>query len=245
LSGAILTNTNWFSKHIISERLTRICEPHVHKFFQANMFHVVGRDADLVIDFGMGLASLATALHISSGKPVLAVATHVHVDHVGSFHEFETRLGHAAEAEAFGSMPDADTLAHYFRKQSDALTAAAPTGVTPQTYEITPAPLTNILMENNVIDIGDACYTVLHLPGHSPGSIGLLDQRTGEFFSGDAIYEGGLVDDLPGCNIEAYKATMTRLSELDVDVVHGGHGVMFGRDRLREIAVNYLASKEV
>jgi glyoxylase-like metal-dependent hydrolase (beta-lactamase superfamily II) len=235
---------NWFSKDVISARITRICEPHVHKFFQANMFHVVGKDADLVIDFGMGLDDLRSTLAIRSGKPVLAVATHVHVDHVGSFHEFETRLGHAAEAEAFARMPDADTLADYFRKQPYALTAVAPSGMTPEAYKISPAPLTRILNENDVIDIGDACYTVLHLPGHSPGSIGLLEQKTGEFFSGDSIYEGGLVDDLPGCDIEAYKVTMTRLSELDVDIVHGGHGLMFGKDRLHEIAARYLASKE-
>jgi glyoxylase-like metal-dependent hydrolase (beta-lactamase superfamily II) len=120
----------------------------------------------------------------------------------------------------------------------------APTGVAPEAYKILPAPLTTLLAENHVIDIGDASYTVLHLPGHSPGSIGLLDQKTGTFFSGDAIYEGGLVDDLPGCDVEAYKGTMVRLSELDVDVVHGGHGVRFGRDWMREIAMSYLASKE-
>lgn len=239
-----MSNMNWFSKDVISDRVTRIYEPHVHKFFQANMFHVVGKDADLVIDFGMGLADLRSALDIRAGKPVLAVATHVHVDHVGSFHDFETRLGHAAEAEAFARMPDADTLADYFRTQLDALTAATPTGMTPKTYRISPAPLTRILTENDVVDIGGASYTILHLPGHSPGSIGLLDQRTGEFFSGDAIYQGGLVDDLPGCDIEAYKVTMKRLSEFDVGVVHGGHGAWFGRDRLREIAMNYLASRE-
>lgn len=239
-----MSNMNWFSKDVISDRITRICEPHVHQFFQANMFHVVGRDADLVIDFGMGLGSLRSALDIRSGKPVLAVATHVHVDHVGSFHEFETRLGHAAEAEAFARMPDADTLADYFRKQPDALTAVAPSGLTPEVYRISPAPLTRILAENDVIDIGDASYTVLHLPGHSSGSIGLLDERTGEFFSGDAIYQGGLVDDLPGCDIEAYKVTMRRLAELDVDVAHGGHGEKFGKARLHEIAMGYLASKE-
>lgn len=239
-----MTNTNWFLKEAISDRLTRICEPHVHSFFRANIFHVVGKDADLVVDFGMGFADLGSALDIPSGKPVLAVATHVHVDHVGSLHEFETRLGHAAEAEAFACMPDAETLADYFRKQPDALTAATPTGMTPEAYRISPAPLTRILAENDVIDIGDACYKVLHLPGHSPGSIGLLDEKTGEFFSGDAIYEGGLVDDLPGCDIEAYKTTMTRLLELDVDIAHGGHGGMFGKGRLQEIAARYLASKE-
>lgn len=238
-----MRETDWFSKETISEGLTRLYEPHVHSFFRANIFHVVGRDADLVIDFGMGLASLAGALNIPAGKPVLAVATHVHVDHVGSFHEFENRLGHEAEAAAFAQMPDADTLAPYFRTQPGALAAVPPTGVRPETYAISPAPLTTILKENDIIDIGDARYTVLHLPGHSPGSIGLFDERTGIFFSGDAIYEGQLVDDLPGCDVEAYRATMERLSRLDVAVVHGGHGGSFGRARHLAICEAYLALK--
>ncbi len=105
---------------------------------------------------------------------------------------------------------------------------------------IAPAPLTRILHENDVIDLGDAAYTVLHLPGHSPGSIGLLDERTGEFFAGDAIYEGQLVDDLPGCDRQAYRRTMSRLAGLDVGVVHGGHGAEFGRERMQAIARSYL-----
>ena len=238
-----MKNMDWFSTEAISDRLTRICEPHVHKFFQANMFHIVGTDADLVIDFGMGLASLKNVLNIRSGKPVLAVATHVHVDHVGSFHEFEIRLGHEAEATAFAHMSDADTLADYFRMQPEALTKAPPTGASPETYAISPAPLTTLLTENDIVDIGNARYTVLHLPGHSPGSIGLLDEATGTFFSGDAIYDGGLVDDLPGCDVEIYKTTMERLLQLDVRTVHGGHGVTFGKARLQEIARTYLVSK--
>ncbi len=232
--------TLWFSTEPLSNRLTRISEPHVHSFFRANVFHVIGRDADLVVDFGMGLACLRETLPTRPGKPVLAVATHVHVDHVGAFHEFETRMGHAAEAEAFAGMPDAATLAGYFRAQPQALAQAAPNGMTAADYRIAPAPLTRILHENDVIDLGDAAYTVLHLPGHSPGSIGLLDERTGEFFAGDAIYEGQLVDDLPGCDRQAYRRTMSRLAGLDVGVVHGGHGAEFGRERMQAIARSYL-----
>ena len=236
--------TDWFSRETIAEGLARFCEPHVHRFFRANIFHVVGRDADLVIDFGMGFGNLARAVNIPAGKPVLAVATHVHVDHVGSFHEFENRLGHEAEAAAFAHMPDAETLAPYFRTQPGALAEVPPTGVTPEAYALSPAPLTRVLRESDIVDIGDSRYTVLHLPGHSPGSIGLLDEKTGTFFSGDAIYEGNLVDDLPGCDIEAYKTTMERLLRLDVHTVHGGHGLEFGRTRMREIAAAYLAAKE-
>ncbi|CAN7288796.1 MBL fold metallo-hydrolase [Rhizobium sp. LjRoot30] len=240
-----MSDTDWFSKETICEGLTRLSEPYVHSFFRANMFHVVGRDADLVIDFGMGLANLRSVLDIAPGKPVLAVATHVHVDHVGSFHEFDNRLGHEAETAAFAQMPDRDTLAHYFRMQADGLTQLPPTGMTPEKYTIPPAPLTTILKENDEIDIGDARYTVLHLPGHSPGSIGLLDEKTGILFSGDAIYDGRLVDDLPGCDVEAYTVTMERLRCLEFHIAHGGHGMSFGKPRLREIAEAYLLSKSV
>lgn len=231
----------WFLKEALSDRLTRISEPCVHRFFRGNMFHVVGRDADLVIDFGIGLACLGDALAIAPGKPVLAVATHVHVDHVGAFHEFKTRMGHRAEAPAFAAMPDGATLAHLFRAQPEALAEVPPAGVAAaEAYRIAPAALTRILDEGDVIDIGDARYRVLHLPGHSPGSIGLLDEVRGVFFSGDAIYQGQLVDDLPGCDRAAYRGTMARILDLDVDLVHGGHGTAFGQARMREIARAYL-----
>ena len=43
----------------------------------------------------------------------------------------------------------------------------------------------------DIIDLGDRRFRVVHLPGHSPDSIGLLDEHDGLFFSGDAIYDDG------------------------------------------------------
>ncbi|MFD2058209.1 hypothetical protein ACFSQT_35550 [Mesorhizobium calcicola] len=39
----------------------------------------------------MGLVPLRPVLGLPHGKPVVAVATHIHVDHVGGLSEFETR----------------------------------------------------------------------------------------------------------------------------------------------------------
>ena len=82
--------------------------------------------------------------------------------------------------------------------------------------------------------------TVIDLPGHTPGSIGLLDEEESALLSGDAIYEGGLIDTLPESDVEQYARTMERLRTLDVDVVYPGHGEPFGRERLRELAAAYL-----
>jgi glyoxylase-like metal-dependent hydrolase (beta-lactamase superfamily II) len=46
------------------------------------------------------------------------VASHAHIDHVGGFHEFATRMGHQAEAAGFADMNDAATLKHLFRDQA-------------------------------------------------------------------------------------------------------------------------------
>ena len=70
-----------------------------------------------------------------------------------------------------------------------------------------PAPATRLLGDGDVIDLGDRAFEVLHLPGHSPGSIGLWEAATGILFSGDAVYDGPLLDELDGCDIAAYVAT--------------------------------------
>ena len=78
------------------------------------------------------------------------------------------------------------------------------------------------------------------LPGHSPGSIGLWDCSAGILFSGDAVYDGPLLDELGDSDIGQYCVTMERLMALPVTVVHAGHDPSFGRDRLRQLAAAYL-----
>jgi glyoxylase-like metal-dependent hydrolase (beta-lactamase superfamily II) len=94
------------------------------------------------------------------------------------------------------------------------------------------------------VDTGDRRFSVLHLPGHSPGSIALLDEANGEFFAGDAIYQGGLVDDIPGADVAVYMETMRRLSGLDVGIVHAGHGPSIGGATMRAIALGYIADRQ-
>ena len=69
---------------------------------------------------------------------------------------------------------------------------------------------------------------MLHLPGHTPGSIALLEERTGTLYSGDIVYDGPLIDDAYHSNREDYVATMDSLRALPVSVIHGGHFPSFG-----------------
>ena len=232
---------DWFKVEEVGPGITRISEPYVHPYFSANMYHIVGRDLDLLVDTGMGLVPLAPVLPTAEDKPLLAVATHIHLDHVGGLHEFDERAGPEAEAGFFAAMPDEATFAHEFRTMADAVERPPRAKWLVSAYAIEPAPLSRLLNEGDRIDLGDRVFTVLHLPGHSPGCIALLDPRDGTLFSGDAIYDDELLDDLPCSDKAAYRATMRRLlTQVEVSVVHGGHGPSFGLARMREIARGYL-----
>lgn len=235
----------WFERRELGGGISLIREPAVHGFFRCNIWLVTGSDRDLVIDFGMGLADLRPALALTPGKPVVAVATHAHVDHIGSLHEFDDRRAHRAEADAYASMPDDVTLAPLFRELAEPVTALPHAGWSASAYRLVPAPIGAPLDAGDVIDLGDRRFELLHLPGHSPGCIGLFDAADGVLFTGDALYDGPLIDDFPHSNAASYAATMAQLRALDIRVGHGGHGPSFDNARKNQLVEEYLAGKRV
>ena len=60
---------------------------------------------------------------------------------------------------------------------------------------------------------------------------------------GDALYDGPLLDALPGADLVAYERTMRRLRALPVEVVHGGHDESFGRARLVALVDAWLDAR--
>jgi glyoxylase-like metal-dependent hydrolase (beta-lactamase superfamily II) len=192
----------------------------------------------------MGIRPLAPEIETPVGKPLLVVATHIHLDHVGSLHEFALRAGPRQSAEEFGRMGDAATYAHMFRDLADPVSREPEPGWRAADYTIRPAPLTRVLDEGDIVDLGDRRFRVLHLPGHSPDSIGLFDEADGTFISGDAIYDDTLIDDLPDSDRTAYRSTMTRLLDLPIRIGFGGHGPSFSLQRMREIAAHYMQQAE-
>jgi glyoxylase-like metal-dependent hydrolase (beta-lactamase superfamily II) len=247
----------WFALTRFDDGVTMLTEPHVHAVWRSNVWHVRGRDADMLVDAGMGIAPLRDAMQDLIDKPLIAVASHRHADHIGGLHEFETRFGHAQDAEeianpsGLASITTADfpegfgqLMASFGTPVGDLLIDALPRAdYNPASYRVEGAPLTRIIEEGDTVDLGDRAFEVMHLPGHTPGSIALWEQRTGTLFSGDAIYDGPLFDFLPESNIADYVATMRRLRDVPVTIVHGGHDPSFGRDRMLAIIDEYVARR--
>ncbi len=247
----------WFELRSLGGGLTHLYEPHVDPLLRCNVWHLRGRDRDLLIDSGLGLVSLRDAARELFERPLAAAATHAHYDHVGSLHEFETRIAHPLAArviekgDGFATLRSADFGSAFlelfaavgYALPAELVSAYPRAGFDPAAYRLVPTTLTRLVAEGDVIDLGDRAFEVLHLPGHTPGCIGLFERASGILFSGDAIYDGVLLDMLPESNTADYERSMRRLRELPVRAVHAGHEPSFGRARLVELVDAYLRSR--
>jgi len=234
----------WYASQTLDHGLTLIWERQIKPFFRCNIWHLRGRDGDLLIDSGMGIFSLKDALPVLSERPLTAVATHTHVDHIGCHHEFDHCAVHKAEAATLASPDRHNTIADVYL--TDAMfEGEVPAGYSSATYSVQGVKAGRLLQEGDVIDLGDRAFEVLHLPGHSPGSIALWEEKTGTLFSGDVLYQGPLIDDFYHSVVEEYVESMHRLRELPVRVVHAGHFGSFGRDTMLQLIDEYLQGKRV
>lgn len=141
----------------------------------------------------------------------LIVNTHAHLDHTMELGAVKEALGarfalHAADVPILENVP-ATTLLWMGRRIPDV-----------------PAPEI-VLQDGDAIDVGDLHFTVIHTPGHSPGSICL--HTDGIVFSGDTLFFYGIGrTDLPGGSYEQLMESIaTRLLVLPDDtIVYPGHG---------------------
>ncbi len=231
----------WFELRRFSDDVTLIREPHVFGAAYANMWHVRGRDKDLLLDTGTGVLSLRAQVAQLTERPPVCVASHTHFDHIGGHHEFEERLVHAAEADILAAPDDERTLLSANR---EACFQALPyAGFDIGRYGIAAAPATRLVAEGDIVDLGDRHFEVMHLPGHSPGSICLWEAATRTLLSGDVVTEGAPIDEHYHSDIPDYIASLERLRDLPAEIVHPGHYESLGRPRMVEIIDDYLAGK--
>jgi len=151
-----------------------------------------------VIDPGEEGGSIIAFLDQHKLFPAYIILTHGHFDHIGAVSTLakEYRSRSGAEKNVKIAIHAAD--AEYLGFDTDML-----------------------LQEGDTI----GSFTVLHLPGHTPGSIALWDEKNGVMFTGDTLFCGGYGrTDLPGGNSRQLHASLMRLFDMKGDIqVYPGH----------------------
>jgi glyoxylase-like metal-dependent hydrolase (beta-lactamase superfamily II) len=236
----------WFHTQRIRDDLYCITEPSYTWENRANLWLIKGRDSDLLIDTGLGVSSLKLYLADLMDKPLKVVASHVHFDHSGGCHEFDQVYIHRNEHHAlcsgdqrlilsapeYGFVPDSDFESVPYQ------------GFSASNYEVRACPHALAIEHGDIIDLGNQAFEVLHLPGHSSGSIGLYNAAEQKLFSGDVVYDGELLDELEDSVVDDYIGTMEKLLQLKADEVRPGHYQSFDRRRLRELITHYIDEKK-
>lgn len=238
---------DWFAQEHVTDDLVCVYEPHAHPFVRGNIWWLRGDDRDLVVDAGLGVAQLRACVPAMFDRDPLLVLTHAHLDHAGSACEFDDVAAHAGEPlDGRGSLHGA-RLAELLGLDAELpellIDAVPEPDYDPSAYAIREVAVTRTLTDGDRIDVGGRGLSVVHLPGHTAGSIGLFDEHDGTLFSGDVLYDDVLLDTIDGADPTAYRDSMRRIRELDVRVVRPGHGSSFGRTRLVRLVDSYLAGR--
>jgi glyoxylase-like metal-dependent hydrolase (beta-lactamase superfamily II) len=239
----IICEDKWFEAVRFADGVTLLQEPWIKPFFRCNMWHVRGRDADLLFDTGLGVFPLRPAIARLAERAPICVASHTHFDHIGGHHEFPCRCVHNAEAAMLASPRNDLTLADRYANED--MFDRLPAGWETAGYKIHPAPAQRVLEDGDIIDLGDRAVEVIHTRGHSPGGIALWEAATGTLLSGDIVYDGPLITDTYHADLADYEASLCRLAKFPATIVHGGHFPSFGRTRLLQLVEEYLAGRHL
>jgi glyoxylase-like metal-dependent hydrolase (beta-lactamase superfamily II) len=257
-AAALPVADRWFKSEKVNDWLGLITEPHVDEFLRCNIWHLRGADRDVVVDAGLGVHSLrAEVPHLFERDPALLL-THSHLDHIGGAHEFGVTYAHQAEraeTPAPGSLHRQALvdglqldLTPYIQALPELMVDAVPvSGYDVDSYRVRPPRVTKTINDGDTIDLGDRVLTALHLPGHSPGSIGLFEPHEGVLFSGDVVYDlppgEQLLDGIVGGDVAAYIETLDRLADMPIRVVYPGHGDPIDREQLLAVIQSYIDSR--
>ncbi|MBN1463951.1 MAG: MBL fold metallo-hydrolase [Paludibacteraceae bacterium] len=139
--------------------------------------------------------------------------THSHFDHV---------FGNAYLAEKYGVFPEGHQADEFLIENmlDSAKLFGFFSGVFPQ-------KIAAYLNEGDMVQVGNMSFVILHVPGHSPGSVCFYEKKEGVLFTGDVLFEGSIGrTDLFGGNFATLINGITKklLILPDQTVVYPGHG---------------------
>jgi glyoxylase-like metal-dependent hydrolase (beta-lactamase superfamily II) len=180
--------------------------------FQENCWLIVNQKSgeSVILDPGDSVQAVEKMIADSDSEPLAILNTHGHLDHIGAVCKLKEKFD-----IPFYLHPEDESLVRDYPSHAEMF--GVPCHGVPD--------IDDFLADGETLHLADLEITVLHTPGHSPGSSSFLIDN--HVFVGDALFAGsvGRVD-LPGGNYETLMHSIDEklLSLPDDTVVHSGHG---------------------
>lgn len=205
--------------YLDNEITATVIEPGVtviETFDNTTMYLVEGDSIALLIDTGTKCTDLSNKLSRLTEKPIKVVLTHGHFDHAGNIGFFPEVYMHKADKTL-----KTEQLKNFKGK-------------------------IHAIEEGDIFDLGNREITVVHTPGHTPGSITLIDEQAGIAFTGDAFGSGQLWMQLdPQLSFATLSESNGKMIEImnekNIDKLYVGHYPY----QKRPLGIDYLLDLEI
>jgi glyoxylase-like metal-dependent hydrolase (beta-lactamase superfamily II) len=200
--------SNWFEVYEVAPEVSAIYEP--HQCQEVISYLIEGEQQALLFDNGNGIADIGKVVAALTDKPVSVLNPHTHYDHVGGNFAFAKVYGmDTGFTRARQSGHPNQAIAIEASKQ--ALCRPLPDGVPQQNHVGRPFKVTDFIQHGDRIDLGGRQLDVLHVSGHAPDAIALIDRAAGLVWTGDSYYSGPIWLFAPETDLDAYARSLQRL----------------------------------
>jgi glyoxylase-like metal-dependent hydrolase (beta-lactamase superfamily II) len=209
----------------------------IYSFFEAlgvGAHLVAGNDRALLIDTGFGFVDLRPSLAKVWKKPLIVMNTHAHSDHCGGNNQFqEVHISTPDRGALDGPFlqQQLDTLISYARKQYPLLNLAMLYFKLQRFKKYDPV----IRDLPPSFDLGGRRLRCLPMPGHTPGSTMVLDERSGTVFAGDAVNPGTFLFFDRDLRLPEYARRLEEAAAL------GGYETLIVSHRIKPLPFSYIA----
>jgi glyoxylase-like metal-dependent hydrolase (beta-lactamase superfamily II) len=197
--------------------------------YDCSVYLVDGGREMVLIDSGAGegyelIVDNIRHLGLKPEKLTAVIATHSHIDHIGGLFRFREEFG-------------AQVIAH----ELDAKAIETGSGSGAEYYGVSYHPCkVDVLLRQSEDSVRCGRYDlkVVHIPGHTPGSIAVYLDAGARVLFGQDVHGPYF---LKGSNTEHAKVSLQRLVDLDADILCEGHfGVYEPKEEVKRYIQGHL-----
>lgn len=168
---------------------------------KVNLFLLVGSEHALLIDSGYGLLDLPALVKEITPKPVILVNTHGHLDHANGSWQFSEVYLRSEDFALYQNHCSSEFLHDSFPKPTERLSAM----ITASLAKMLP------LDELKEFNLGGRIIAVLQVPGHTRGSVFLIDEANHAAFTGDNLCKAIWLSLPESVSVGEYREVLAKL----------------------------------
>lgn len=227
-------NDNWYQVKKISETVWCISD---HGFDL--MYLVKGKERAMLIDTGFGVGNLPDLCSKFASVEILSVLTHAHPDHCMGAGQFSNTYVAKEDVQLLQYLSDSNNRKAMADNFLDGNTEFTCDPATINNWANCKVNQITEIEDGHVFDLGERKIRVILTPGHTKGSLCLLDESEGRLFSGDTVLSCNHLLNLPeSTDLQTFYQSLLYLQtfESGFNVIHPGHEkAPLGKEKLTEL----------